>query len=61
MTVFQILILLRMHKKLKNNFLTLCAPVETLVLHAVGPVPPDIVHVFLPITPGHFQHDHGKA
>ena len=34
---------------------------ETLVLHAVSPIPPDIVHVFLPITPGHFQHDHGKA
>ena len=43
-----------------HYILTLHAPMETLVSHAVGPVPPDIVPVFLPITPGHFQHDHGK-
>ena len=44
-----------------DTILTLRSPVETLVSHAVGSVTPDIVHVFLPITPGHFQHDHGKA
>ena len=44
-----------------TKILTLRAPMETLVSHAVVPVPPDIVHVFLPIAPGYFQHDHGKA
>ena len=41
--------------------LALRVPVETLVSLAICPVPPDIVHAFLPTTPGHFQHDHGKA
>ena len=27
----------------------------------IFPVPPDIVHVFLPITLDHFQYDRGKA
>ena len=40
---------------------TLRTLVGTLVSIAVFPISPDIVCVFLPIAPGHFQYDHGKA